>query len=250
FYPQGKTMETRFLPLPGFSRITSQSKSFTSYLRNLALKPDGEKVKLYNGELKLNQDVAAAVLNVEVGNENLQQCADAVMRLRAEYLFSTKQFDKIHFKFTNGFEADYNNWILGNRIVVKGEQVSWLKLKQPSNTYNDFREYIYMVFRYAGTLSLSKELKPVALTDIKPGDVFILGGTPGHAVIVIDVAQNKVGEKIFMLAQSYMPAQDIHILKNLDDSHISPWYKMPQQNLLQTPEWTFTTDQLMRFPAN
>ena len=33
-------------------------------------------------------------------------------------------------------------------------------------------------------------------------------------MIVADVAFNKKGEKIFILAQGYMPAQDIHIVKN------------------------------------
>ncbi|MGZ5242636.1 MAG: DUF4846 domain-containing protein [Bacteroidia bacterium] len=244
----GNKVSTRFSPPAAFTRIAAQPNSFETYLRNIPLKPDGTKVKLYNGKLKSNENAAAAVLDVEVGTENLQQCADAVMRLRAEYLYSTKQYSKIHFNFTNGFRADYSEWMKGNRIIVKGETVSWKKLKEPSHTYNDFREYMYMVFRYAGSLSLSKELKPVSIHKIQPGDVFILGGSPGHAVLVIDVAENKVtGKKVFMLAQSYMPAQDIHILVNDNNPDISPWYEMPEENLLQTPEWTFTTNQLMRF---
>lgn len=247
-HPQGKTVAERFSPPAGFTRVLAQPNTYALYLRKIPLKPNSTKVKLYNGELKANESAAAAVLDVEVGKQDLQQCADAVMRLRAEYLFSTKQYDKIHFNFTNGFRADYNNWMKGNRIIVKGNNVSWKKLEEPSNTYNDFREYMYMVFRYAGSLSLSKELKPVNISQIQPGDVFILGGSPGHAVLVIDVAENKAaGKKVFMLAQSYMPAQDIHILVNNNNPQLSPWYEMPTENLLQTPEWTFTTDQLMRF---
>ena len=42
------------------------------------------------------------------------------------------------------------------------------------------------------------------------GDVLIQGGSPGHAVIVVDMAENPAtGEKLYLLAQSYMPAQDI-----------------------------------------
>ena len=76
------------------------------------------------------------------------------------------------------------------------------------------------------------------------GDVFILGGSPGHAVIVVDLARNKNGEKVFMLAQSYMPAQETQILRNPSDAFISPWYRAESQSKLHTPEWTFKIDEL------
>ncbi len=78
--------------------------------------------------------------------------------------------------------------------------------------------------------------------------MFIQGGFPGHAVIVIDIAvRKKSGEKIFLLAQSYMPAQDIHILKNLRSRQFSPWYSVNFGRKLHAPEWVFTRDDLKRF---
>lgn len=101
---------------------------------------------------------------------------------------------------------------------------------------------------FAGTLSLSKELKPKDLSDIEIGDVFIYGGTPGHAVIIVDMAIHELtGERIFMMAQSYMPAQDIHVLKNIENESISPWYSSQIDNLLSTPSWTFESNELMSF---
>jgi len=87
------------------------------------------------------------------------------------------------------------------------------------------------------------------MLDIKIGDVFIVGGSPGHAVIVVDLAHNRqTGEKVFILAQSYMPAQEIQILVNSDNGDISPWYEVNKiGNIFHTPEWTFRKDQLMRF---
>ena len=72
-----------------------------------------------------------------------------------------------------------------------------------------------------------------------PGDIFIQGGFPGHAVLVLDVATNAQDEKIFLIGQSYMPAQDFHILKNLENENLSPWYKINDGEKLYTPEWTF-----------
>ena len=80
------------------------------------------------------------------------------------------------------------------------------------------------------------------------GDVFIQKGRPyGHAITVMDIAKNESGEKIFMLSQSYMPAQDIHILKNPNNEGFSPWYKLNNEDDLVTPEWTFSYEDLMRF---
>jgi hypothetical protein len=244
--PTGKTIEERFAPPEGFKRKNSKTGSFDNYLKTLPLKPYGEKVHEYDGDLKLPDDVYEAVLNIDVGTKDLQQCADAVMRLRAEYLFSAKQFDQIHFNFTNGNTAYYEKYAEGYRFSPKTN--AWVKTAKEDKSYKAFREYMDLVFSYAGSLSLSHELKSVEVNDIKPGDVFIKGGSPGHAVIVVDVAENyKTDEKLFIIAQSYMPAQDIHVLKNISEGKTSPWYSTNFGPYLKTPEWTFTRAQLMRF---
>jgi len=83
------------------------------------------------------------------------------MRLRAEYLWRNKQYNAIHFNFTNGFRADYSKWAEEYRISVKSNKTEWYKAGEPDYGYNAFRKYPNMVFSYAGTLSLSKELKAV-----------------------------------------------------------------------------------------
>jgi hypothetical protein len=88
----------------------------------------------------------------------------------------------------------------------------------------------------------------VPIDQIEIGDVFVRGGSPGHAVIVVDLAADKAtGKKVFLLAQSYMPAQDIHVLKNPADPKLSPWYASDFGEILETPEWTFSKGELMRF---
>ncbi len=246
--PSGTTITERFLPPPSYVRVQSEKNTFAAFLQNIALKPHGTKVHYYNGEEKPNM-VAAAVLSYDVGSKDLQQCADAVMRLRAEYLYSTKQFDALHFNFTSGFNAAYSKWRNGNRILVKGNNVTWTPTTKESTSYQSFRDYLNMVFMYAGTASLVKELKPISLSQMQIGDVFIKGGSPGHAVIVVDMAVNtKSNKKLFMIAQSYMPAQDIHVLINENKPAISPWYELDEKaTFIETPEWPFTDTQLRRF---
>ncbi len=247
--PSGSILETRILPPAKFYRTTERKNSYSEYLRHLPLKPHGSEVMLYDGGTKPNYNTYDAVIDMEIGNKDLHQCADAVMRLRPEYLWNQKRYEDIHFNFTNGFRVDYSKWMDGNRIVVKGNRTYWVDKFTPSNSYHDFWEYMELIFNYAGTLSLSKELVPVEIEDLKIGDVFIWGGSPGHAILVIDIAENSITtEKIFLLAQSYMPAQETQILQNPNNSELSPWYSLTEiGEELITPEWTFNTNELKRF---
>ncbi len=243
----GMTLETRLLPPDGFVRLKAEPGSFALYLRNLPLKPHGSEVKTYTGETVHNFNVYAAVVDKKIGNKDLHQCADAVIRLRAEYLYENGLYDKIRFNFTNGKTMYYSEWMKGKRIVVKGNSSTWVHSSAPSNTPDDLWNYLTVVFNYAGSFSLSKELIPVDVTDMQIGDVFIKGGFPGHAVIVADMAVNEItGEKIFLLAQSYMPAQEIHILLNPNKEQ-NPWYYLKDNNYLNTPLWNFNYNELMRF---
>lgn len=204
----------------GFKRMNAEKHSFAEWLRNIQLKKD-KTVYLYNGLPKRNQAAQYAVLDIPVGNKDLQQCADAVMRLRASYLFDKGRMNEIIFYDNNRKAYPY----LGGPDIKR------------------FELYLDKVFAYCGTASLEKQLKRKNMNDISPGDVFIKGGFPGHAVMVMDMAINNTGEKAFMLAQSYMPAQDIHILNNPQFSIISPWYTIPANQLI-TPEWIFQSTQL------
>jgi hypothetical protein len=243
----GKTIKNRFNTPKDFSRLDNNKKSFAYYLQNFPLKPHDAQVHLYNNKLKYRQDVHAAVLDIDVGNRDLQQCADATMRLRAEFLYKQKQYDQISFNFTNGFIAKYSKWRKGYHIKVKGNKVSWSKHSKPTVSYTSFRKYLNMVFSYAGTLSLEKELESVVPKKLEIGNIFIQGGSPGHAIIVMDMAKNSKGEKVFLIAQSYMPAQEIHVLKNPNDLELSPWYSLKKLEELVTPEWIFTKEQIKKF---
>jgi hypothetical protein len=242
------TIQQRFQLPQGFVREEESKTSFDFFLRNLPLKPLGSNVLYFDATIKKNQNVYEAVVDLPIGKQDLHQCADAVMRLRADYFYSQKQYDKIHFNFTNGFRADFSKWAAGYRIAIKGNKTSWVKTAKPSDSYETYWKYLEQVFMYAGTASLEKELKPVNVLDIKIGDVFIKGGFPGHAVIVVDIAVNpKNNQKIMLLAQSYMPAQEIQILKNPNNNSLSPWYAVDFGTSLKTPEWTFSSSQLKRF---
>ncbi|MFT5723895.1 MAG: hypothetical protein ACI9JN_001012 [Bacteroidia bacterium] len=240
--------QVKDIPLPeGYERLEFDSSSVATYLQNLSLKED-KQVYLYNGQLKHDQTVQYAVIDMDVGTRDLQQCADATMRLRAEHLYQTKQFSQIAFHFTSGHLASWSSYAQGYRAKISGSNVQWVKTAKPDTTYSNFRKYMDLVFSYCGTRSMDKEVVKVNVRDIQPGDVFHETGNPyGHAITVMDVAQDSLGNKIFLLAQSYMPAQSIHILVNPNDLQNSPWYALENGKSLVTPEWVFPPNSLKRW---
>jgi hypothetical protein len=240
------------IPVPGgYERVRIKPGSFQEWLRFLPLKPTESPVYLYDGRKKHNQDAHYAVVEIDVGHQDIQQCADAVIRLRAEYLWDRQRYEDIHFNFTSGDTSFYLNWRQGIRPQVQGNRVSWAQTMSSDSGYASFRDYVHTTCIYAGSYSLAQELKKISdPIDLQIGDVFIRGGFPGHAVLVVDIAVHpETGHKAFLLLQSYMPAQDMHILKNpAEDFPGTPWFLFQsERGRLVTPEWTFQWDELKRF---
>ena len=59
---------------------------------------------------------------------------------------------------------------------------------------------------------------------IQVGDVLIVGGAPGHAMIVVDMAMDQEGNRALLFAEGMMPAQSIHVVTNLEHGEDTPWY--------------------------
>ena len=226
-----RTVESALAPPAGYKRIALDSQGFGAWLRGLPLLPAGTLVHLYDGRLKVNQLSHVAVVDLDVGKQDLQQCADAVIRLRAEHLWAAGRKTEIGFHRTDG---KFLQWHGGDRAA--------------------FARYLRGVFIYAGTLSVSKRIpKPPADAVLQPGDVLVRGGSPGHAVLVLDAAEDAQGHRVVLIGQSYMPAQQFQVLRNPLDAGLSPWYRATAIDGslgLQTPEWpAFQRADVRRFPA-
>ncbi|MGE8301193.1 MAG: DUF4846 domain-containing protein [Sphingobacterium paramultivorum] len=221
--PDGMTIKSRILLPEGFKRPTYRVEEFGHFLENLPLYPIDQEVHYYNGKIKPRNNIYNSVVKLDIGKRDLHQCADAVMRLRADYLYQQKRYKDIKFNFLSDSKPRaYTNY-------AKGDY-----------SYPTYWKYLEYVFAYANTASLHDELPSVKTTqEVKIGDTFIQKGSPiGHAIIVVDLAKDSTGKTIVLLAQSYMPAQEIQILNNWDNSTLSPWYDI-DQDIIKTPEWTF-----------
>ena len=237
--PEGNTLESRFAVPEGYIRTEYPEGSFGSFVRNYPMKPDGSPVLLWTKEPKGNHKDHAAVFDMMVEDElDVQQCADSVMRIYAEYFRATGQYDRIRFHFVSGFLCDYNSYIQGNRVQVSGDDVVWVQSQPAEDSDSVFNEYMKIVCAYSSTLSMESESVSADLQDLQIGDIFLKGGSPGHVVMVADVCE-KDGRKAFLLAQGYMPAQEFHIVKNPLHEN-DPWYYEEEvQYPFRTQAYTF-----------
>ena len=244
------TIESLFTTPEGYERMyVNNDYAYATWLVSHPLK-DNPEVLYFDGHVKHNNNIYAAVFDYEIGDRDLHHCADAAIYLRASYNYSSgpEFYDRLKFTFTNGFVSSYTEWLRGAiyNLVNNGRDIKVSYGRKRQDNCKTFRQWLDQVFSYAGTWSIEQyDLEPISIVDIEPGDVFVQGGFPGHAVTVVDVAIDSKGHKVFMLAQSYMPAQEQHILLNPATGDV--WYSAYGWNFLSTPEYTFESKDLYRW---
>ena len=229
-------LEDRFAAPPGFVRVPLPADSFGAWLRDLPLAAAGTPVRSYDGRLLRSGDDArvAAVATLDVGKADLQQCADAVIRLHAEWSWSRGK-PEVSYRAASGTALPWERWARGERVKPQGQSIEWVASARPASDHAAFRSYLDAVFTWANTVSLARQGKVVSLDDLRPGDFMILPGGPGHSVLVLDVARAPDGRRLVLLGQSYMPAQSYHVLRPAAGE---VWFAVdPSSEGIQTPFW-------------
>lgn len=245
---EGDSISARVKTLNGFKRVVYPKGTFQEYIQNYPLKPHGTKVINYDGSAYFYQSGHIGILNLSVPKNGLQQCADALIRLRSEYLWKTRQKSKIGFEFTSGHYCSWKKYAEGYRPKVKGNKVTFHKTATKDGSKNNFYKFLNLIYMYSGTLSLYNELPKVKKTEnLKIGDMLVYPGTPGHIVMIVDEVKNEVGEKRFIMAQGNTPAQSVHMLKNPNDTEINPWYKLEIGAYVEVPGYYFSKAKFIRF---
>ena len=243
------TIKERFTAPKKYSWVKENPDSFGFFIENFKLKKYGSPILKYDGTEITTQNLHEAIFDIDTGTKDLQQCADAVIRLRAEYLFKTKKFGEIKFHFTSGDLMKWNDYKNGTRAFVNGNSVSFRKTENLDDSYQNFRNYLDLIYTYAGTISLNKETFPVTDNkNLKSGDILITAGSPGHVVFIAGVSKNAEGKKLYLLAEGFTPAQSIHVLKNPFDPKISPWYELDvNSEQTKTARYLFKPTNFRRF---
>ena len=246
--PTGGTQESAIAPPEGYVRVPAAEDSFLAFMRRQPVWAAGSSIMTYEGRA-ISSVNAAAVYTLTQPDEDLQQCADTVIRLWSEYFYETKQYDRLAFSYSSGYQTRWEDWKNGWRYLTV-PVIGWtfrLKLKGSDDSLQQMHNYLHSVMNYAGTLSLEAESQPISISEAHAGDIICKGGAPGHVVVIADEAENAEGKRCFLLAQGFMPAQSAHIIAGLktDDT---PWYTEEQlsANPLYLSSYTYYSDNVLR----
>jgi len=240
-------LAARIAPPPGFHRVVVGEGSFGAWLRDLPLRALGTPVRSFRGELlhEASDPRIAAVAELDVGSRDLQQCADSIMRLDAEWRYAAGHDDAISYAIGHGHALAWARWAAGERPTVGDrDRVTWARRGKPDGSHAALRAYLDVVFTWAGTASLDETTRRVPRNELRPGDFVVTGGHPGHAVLILDVAEDGAGHRRALLGQGFMPAQDFQVLAHDGD----PWFSL-DDDALATPFWpAFAWSALRRLP--
>ena len=230
-------LKDRLLPLSGFTRVETPAHSWENYLQNLKLQDFGKPILKYDGSEISDQKHHVGILTYDIGTTDLQQCADALIRLRAEYLFKNEKYSDIHFRFTSGDNYSWETYSKGIRPIINGNSVRFSQNGSSNqlNNYQELRKYLDIIYTYAGTISLARDLKEDNnKKELEIGDLIITPGSPGHVVMVVDKIE-KADQKRYALIEGYTPAQSIHILSE----NGNPWFDLKISENIPTPRYNF-----------
>lgn len=245
----GSTVKERISAPDNFKWVNEKSGSFGEFLQNMKLKESGARILDYTGSPIYDQSNHVAVVDKEIGTKDLQQCADAIIRLRSDYLWEQGRFDEIKYHFTSGDLFSWDQYRQGIRpIVTQSNLVSFERTANPDDSFEAYRKYLDIIYMYAGTISLHRETRPVRnISELKTGDILVLPGSPGHAVIIVGTSVNQNGKKLFLVAEGYTPAQSIHIVTNPYEPKISPWYSLNLDGIVKTARFHFSEPNFRSF---
>lgn len=251
--PRLEALTTRFSPPAGFKRVEVKPKSFAAYLRGLPLRTDRDAVKLYDG--RAAPMPSAGIVPLDLGSKDVHQCADSVIRLHAEYLWSQGRADEAQYHYTSGDLARWRDWRQGKVLKVRGNKVTQVTRSGMGKDHKAYRKYLDDVFMYASTRSLHRDAKKLKGEQVRyeAGDFFLAAGSPGHVVILLDVVEHADGRRAALVGQGYLPAREFHVIKASGPRVLDGvWFLLPdaKHHELATPTWApFGDDRVWRFEA-
>jgi hypothetical protein len=231
-YNPNQSIFKQVLPPFGYTKVETPASSFGEWLRFLPLYPVDRAVLDYEGNVIKMASQVIRVIQLDNPSHGMQQCADTVIRLWAEYLKSRDQLDQLELHTQNGQSSSWRRWAAGYRPVLKGNSFHWIKKESPTSNQTrelHFKEYITWLMQWTGTLALARDLSRVTQSELDIGHMFVhpnrSGNNIGHISIIVDKAvQEGNSVPIYLIAWGFIPAQDFHIIQPPRNLPHYPWF--------------------------
>lgn len=223
---------------PPTGSSTTAPNAYGAWLQQLELLEESAPILTHDGREVYHN---GRPIQLDMVRGDLQQCADSAIRLRAEWLRATHaSVEELMFHATSGDPLPWSRFLEGERPYVENNRIQWRSGASKNPSWN---AWLRAVFTWAGTRSLAAyETQPVETPT--PGDMLVEPGSPGHAVVILNVATR--GEQTFLLiGEGYMPAQQFHV----EHGPHNGWWEWTSAGL-RLPAFYMPRDSLRRWNTN
>ena len=219
------TLQQRFSPPFGFSRVTVQPNSFAAWLRAIPLQEAGSPVLDFRDResKKAGDSTVAAVVDFNISGKRLEQCMDILLRFYSDYLITNGKRDSLQIPLPDGLLLSWKEWQEGWRPYFKGFNFHFSQTAQTDSSQKNFECYLAEIFSYSGSHTFYYFFSQIPADEIKIGDFIVRKNRKGHAVLIMDLVENERGQKMVMVGQGDTPACQFYILKGKDGS---PWFSL------------------------
>ena len=235
----GDLITERFAAPTGFTRVDVATSSFGGWLRTRTVLPASVPVRRFDGE-PVKAPWSLGVVELDIGDKDLQQCADSAIRLYADWHKASGTLARATFHATSGDEIPWSRYARGERAFARGNKLGWRDrqtMADANTTEQVYRAWLDDVFMYAGSMSLGTDTTSVA-GPLLPGDLLVQPGSPGHVLVVMDVAEDADrSHQQLLLAQGFMPAQSFHVIG---------WFAPDADGAVLVPSWPRAFDKQSR----
>jgi len=163
------------------------------------------------------------------------------LQLMAEYDLATDTPFDYSVKQKHGVDLTYKKWLEGDIVFNARDSLYFVSAEQKREASPDeFNKFFGLVASRSTYASLVANCKPVAETDLKPGDMYIAhsdDGLNGKVYIVVCVIQNKAGDRKYIVATGGSEACDFYI-PLFNDRKDYPWISLDQVKALIPDEYS------------
>ena len=208
------------IPLPdqSFSRIKEDSGSFSTWVRQRRLLPEGSPVYDYRGReyKKSNDSTVAYVMDIDILDRRNEQCMDILIRLYAEYLWQSGQAGRLALPLPGGQLLKWADWKAGWRPRFNGIKVKMVKNESVDSSFTNFEDYLKLIYSESHTQQFYHLYGRISPGDVQPGDFIVIRGSKSHAVMIADVVSNRDGMKKVLIGHGDTPACQFYILAGKD----------------------------------
>ncbi len=224
------SLQAAFPAPAGYARIAVAAESFAASVRALTVLPDSVPVRYADGRICGTWPAGTRVVDLPfLFRADLEQCTDMALRLFAEYAWARGSADGLEFKLQNGQRIAWREWRAGRRL--RYDSAARRHVVAPARADSsraEFEQFLHYLFLWTGSAALKRDLQAVEAGDLRPGDLIVQNttGAMGHVSVILDVAQDSSGHRLYLIGNGWTPAQSFFVRIARPDEGSDGWFTL------------------------